>query len=180
MENKFKNKNKLLYKKLIEYKNSENLNDEINTTLIVIGATIQSYNLFSKGKILYKYKEITPISFGIEEFNNKINCMIKKGSQLPIKINKLFKFKKTKDDKININIYESEEEFSFKKRLITIANIDTKYIQNDTKEKDYVEIMIQFVLNQNSDLRVFILDSNTLKRKMECVINFEIVHDNNS
>ena len=180
LENIFKNKNKSLYKKLIEYKNCENLNDEINTNLIVIGATIQSYNLFSKGKILYKYKEITPISFGIEEFNNKIYCMIKKGSQLPIKINKLFKFKKTNDEKININIYESEEDFSFKKRLITIANIDYKFIQDNIKEKDYVEIMIQFVLNQNSDLRVFILDSKELKRKMECVINFEIVHDNNS
>ena len=180
LENIFKNKNKYLYKKLIEYKNCENLNDEINTNLIVIGATIQSYNLFSKGKILYKYKEITPISFGIEEFNNKIYCMIKKGSQLPIKINKLFKFKKTNDEKININIYESEEDFSFKKRLITIANIDYKFIQDNIKEKDYVEIMIQFVLNQNSDLRVFILDSKELKRKMECVINFEIVHDNNS
>ena len=40
--------------------------------------------------------------------------------------------------------------------------------------------MIQFVLNQNFDLRVFILDLNTLKRKMECVINFEIVHEYNS
>ena len=106
--------------------------------------------------------------------------MIKKGSQLPIKMNKLFKFKKTKDDKININIYESEEEFSIKKRLITNAVIDINFIPNDIKDKDYVKIMIQFVLNQNSDLRVFILDSKTLKRKMECVINFEIVHENNS
>ena len=180
LENIFKNKNKSLYKKLLEYKNIENLNNEINPNLIVIGATIQSYNLFSKGKILYKYKEITPISFGIEEFNNKINCMIKKGSQLPIKINKLFKFQKTKNDIININIYESEDEFSYKKRLITNANIDINFIKNEIKDKDYVEIMIQFVLNQNFDLRVFILDLNTLKRKMECVINFEIVHENNS
>ena len=106
--------------------------------------------------------------------------MIKKGSQLPIKINKLFKFQKTKNDIININIYESEDEFSYKKRLITNANIDINFIKNEIKDKDYVEIMIQFVLNQNFDLRVFILDLNTLKRKMECVINFEIVHENNS
>ena len=174
LENIYKNKNKSIYKSLLAYKNNENLSDEINSNLIVIGATIQSYNLFSKGKILYKYKEITPISFGIEESLNKIYCMIKKGSQLPIKINKLFKFQKSKNNIININIYESEEEFCFKKRIITSAMIDTKLIQNEIQDKDYIEIMIQFTLSQNFDLRVFILDPKTLKRKMECVINIEI------
>ena len=180
IQNIFKNKNKKLYEKLLENPINENIYDEINPNLIVLGAVIQSYNLFSnKEKTLYKYKEITPISFGIEGINNKIEFMIKKGSQLPIKTNKLIKFKRTNDKKVKINIYEGEEEYSYKNRLISNAEMDIENIENEMKSKDYVEIMIQFLLNQNFELRVFILDSKTSKRKMEFLINIDIVHDNN-
>ena len=180
IQNIFKNKNKKLYEKLLENPINENKYDEINPNLIVLGAVIQSYNLFSnKEKTLYKYKEITPISFGIEGINNKIEFMIKKGSQLPIKTNKLIKFKRTNDKKVKINIYEGEEEYSYKNRLISNAEMDIENIENEMKSKDYVEIMIQFLLNQNFELRVFILDSKTSKRKMEFLINIDIVHDKN-
>ena len=175
IEKIFRDKNKSLCKKLFE--NTENKTKEINSNFLVIGAAIQSYNLFSKEKVLYKYKEITPISFGIEGFNKKMIFMIKKGSQIPIKVNKKVKFLKTKEESININIYEGEEEYVNKNRLISEANVDTNNLKNEIQHKDYIEIMIQFIINQNFDLRAFILDSNTLKRKLECVINIDIVHE---
>ena len=173
----FKNKNKNIYEKLLERDNEDKI--ETNENFIAIGAAIQSYNIFSieKAKRLYKYKEITPISFGIEGLNKKMIFMIKKGDQLPIKVNKNMKFKITKEDIININIYEGEEEYSYKNRLISKANVETANLNDEIKVKDYVEIMIQFTLNQNYDLRVFILDTKSLKRKLECVINIDIIQE---
>jgi len=177
IESIFNSKNKSLCKKLFE--NPENKSKEINPYLTVLGAVIQSYNLFSKEKILYKYKEITPISFGIEGFNKKMILMIKKGSQIPIKVNKKVKFLKIKEESvnININIYEGEDEFVNKNRLISKAVVDTNNLKNEIEDEDCIEIMVQFIINQNFDLRAFILDSKTLKRKLECVINIDIVHE---
>ena len=172
LEKVFKNKNKYLYKKL--FGNTENKN---NSNLIVIGAAIQSYNLFVKEKTLFKYKEISPISFGIEGIDKKMIFMIKKGSQIPIKVNKNVKFLRIKGKSININIYEGEEEYACKNRLITKATIDTINLINEKKDKDYIEILLQFIINQNFDLRVFILDTKTLKRKLECVINIDIIQE---
>ena len=173
----FKNKNKHVYEKLLERDNDYKI--ETNENFIAMGAAIQSYNIFSieKVKRLYKFKEITPISFGIEGLNKKMIFMIKKGNQIPIKVNNNVKFKRTKEDKININIYEGEEEYSYKNRLISTAPIEITNFNDEIKGKDYIEIVIQFTLNQNYDLRVFILDTKTLKRKLECVININIVQE---
>ena len=126
--------------------------------------------------MLYKYKEISPISFGIEGINKKIIPMVKKGSQIPIKVNKNVKFL-IENEEIKINIYEGEEEYAYKNRLISEATIDITNLKDEKKEKDCIEIMVQFIINQNFDLRVFILDKKTLKRKLECVISIDIIQE---
>ena len=126
--------------------------------------------------MLYKYKEISPISFGIEGINKKIIPMVKKGSQIPIKVNKNVKFL-IENEEIKINIYEGEEEYAYKNRLISEATIDITNLKDEKKEKDWIEIMVQFIINQNFDLRVFILDKKTLKRKLECVISIDIIQE---
>ena len=162
-------KDKNLNRKLFEQKN---LNDD----LIVIGATIQSLNLFSteKERIIYKYKEIVPISFGIEGLDKNIIFMIKKGSQIPIKVDKLIKFE-ILNEKFNINIYEGDDECAFKDRILTQAVIDVKNLFEDKIDDNFIEIPIQFTINNKFELRVFILDTKTKKRKFECVINFDFI-----
>ena len=174
LSNIFKNKNNFIYKKLL-IENEE----EINQNLIVIGAAIQSYNLFSRKKeeILYKYKEISPISFGIEGIDKKIIFMIKKGNQIPIKVNKYVNFKIIKGEYININIYEGKEEYVYKNRLISKAIVGINNLNNEKRDKDSIKLLIQFIINQNFDLRVFILDTKTSKRKLECVINIDTIQE---
>ena len=106
--------------------------------------------------------------------------MIKKGSQLPIKVNKNVKFPKVKEGKeenIIINIYEGDEEFSYKNKLITKAILDTNIFKNEIHGDGYLEVLLQFIINQNFDLRVFILDNKTKKRKIECIINIDITQE---
>ena len=176
------NRNKSLYNKLFENNITDFKQKETNPNLIVIGAIIQSYNLFSKekGNFIFQYKEISPISFGVEDLNKNIVFMIKKGSQLPIKVNKNVKFPKVKEGKeenIIINIYEGDEEFSYKNKLITKAILDTNIFKNEIHGDGYVEVLLQFIINQNFDLRVFILDTKTKKRKIECIINIDITQE---
>ena len=148
----------------------------MNDDLIVIGATIQSLNLFSteKERIIYKYKEIVPISFGIEGLDKNIIFMIKKGSLIPIKVDKLIKFE-ILNEKFNINIYEGDDERAFKDRILTQAVIDVKNLFEDKIDDNFIEIPIQFTINHKFELRVFILDTKTKKRKFECVINFDFI-----
>ena len=182
----FKNKNNLLYKKLIA-ENKDNFENILtNPDYIVIGSVIQSYNLFSKEEKFnyinnkynkYKYSEITPISFGIEGLNKKMIFIIKKGDKIPIKSNKSIKLKINEKKNIDINIYEGEDKYVYNNRLISNVKIDINNLKNENNENienDTIDILVQFNLNLNFDLKVFILDNKTLKKKFECVINIVI------
>jgi len=173
----FKGKNNELFNKLANnkyFENDKNNNDIINEDYIVIGATLQSFNLYSDSMYKYKYTEITPISFGIEGLNKKMDFVIEKGSIIPKQVNKYVKIMKPKGECISINIYEGENEYVYKNRLISTASINIKNFQHEIS-KDYIEILIQFVINTNFDLNVFILDNKTFRRKFECIINIDIV-----
>ena len=100
--------------------------------------------------------------------------MIKKGSQIPIKVDKLIKFE-ILNEKFNINIYEGDDEHVFKDRILTQAVIDVKNLFEDKIDDNFIEIPIQFTINNKFELRVFILDTKTKKRKFECVINFDFI-----
>ena len=176
----FKSKNNELFNKLANNKyfgKDKNNNDIINEDYIVIGASLQCCNLYSNKINNYKIIEITPISFGIESLNKKMDFVIKKGSLIPTQVNKYVKIIRPKGEDISINIYEGEDEFVNNNRLISIFKINVKNLKNEKKEKDYIEILIQFIINQNFDLSVFILDNKTLKKKFECIINFDIVKE---
>ena len=174
----FKGKNNELFNKLANdkyFENDKNSKDIINEEYIVIGAALQCFNLYSNS-LKFKYMDITPISFGIEGLNKKMDFVIVKGSPIPNKVNKIVKIPKiNKGTCISINVYEGENEFVSKNRLISSAEINIKNFKNEKNEKNYIEILIQFIINNKFDLSVFILDSKTLKRKFECVINIDIV-----
>ena len=174
----FKGKNNELFNKLANNKYFENdisNNDIINEDYIVIGASLQSFNLYSNNINKYKFIEITPISFGIEGLNKKMDFVIERGNIIPKQVNKYVKIMKPKGDNISINIYEGEDEYVYNNRLISCANINIKNFKNEKNGKDYIEILIQFIINTNFDLSVFILDTKTLRRKFECIINIDIV-----
>ena len=171
----FKGKNNELFDKLTNSKYFQNDNDIINEDYIVIGATLQSFNLFSKIINKYKYIEMSPISFGIETLNKKMDFIIEKGNLIPKEINKSVKIPILQGTKININIYEGEDEFVSNNTFISSVEIDINNLKNEKKEKDYIEILIQFIIDANFNLNVFILDNKTLKRKFECIINIDIV-----
>ena len=52
-------------------------------------------------------------------------------------------------------------------------------IKNNLKMKlyvmTYIELLIQFELEQCCNLRVFILDPKTAKKRFECLINIDII-----
>ena len=41
--------------------------------------------------------------------------------------------------------------------------------------KDFIEILIQFEIDSNLNLCVYVLDVKTFKRRFECLINIDIV-----
>ena len=171
----FQGENNELFDKLTNNKYFQNDNDIINEDYIVIGATLQSFNLFSNKINMTKYIEISPISFGIECLNKKMDFIIEKGSIIPKQVNKYVKIPKQKGENIYINIYEGEDEFVYNNKLISSAGININNFKNENKENNYIEILIQFIINSNFNLRVFILDKKTLRQKFECIINIDIV-----
>ena len=95
----FKGKNNELFNKLANnkyFENDINNNDIINEDYIVIGASLQSFNLYSNTRNKYKYLEITPISFGIEGLNKKMDFVIERGNIIPKQVNKYVKIMKPK------------------------------------------------------------------------------------
>ena len=175
----FKGKNNELFNKLVNntiFENDRNNNDIINKDYIVIGASLQSFNLYSNNQInKFKYVEITPISFGIEGLNKKMDFIIKRGDSIPKEVNKKVKISKLEGDFIYINIYEGENEYVYNNQLISSAKIKIKNFKNEKIGNNFIEILIKFIINSNSDLSVFILDTKSLKRKFECIINIDIV-----
>ena len=174
----FKSKNNELFNKLannIYFENDINKKDYTNDDYIAIGASLQCFNLYENKFNNYKYIEITPISFGIEGLEKKMNFVIKRGSCIPIQVKKFVKIRKPVGDCIGINVYEGEDENVNNNRLISRADINIKNFRNEKKGKDYVEVLIQFIIDNNFDLNVFILDAKTLRRKVECIINIDIV-----
>ena len=166
-------KNDNVYNKLISY-NSYDYPEVENYT--IIGATLHSANLFSNEIKKYKFVDISPISFGIEGPNNFMDFVIKKGHIIPTKINKLVKIKKPKGNIICINVYEGENTMVFNNKLISKTNINIQNLNLKVEKnmKDYIEVLMEFVIDSNFNLSVFILDSKSLKKEFECIFNIDI------
>ena len=158
--------------------NKEIIQDIKNITNnnIIKGTVIQSFNL-SKESPLQILKNISPMSFGIDSFG-KMEFIIKKGTKIPNINNKCVKIKNDKNlKKLPINIYEGENEDVKRNRLISSISIDKIYIKNENIYEDFVELMIQFELDCYLDLKMFVLDTKTLKKRVECLIKIDVIKE---
>ena len=162
--------NRLLYNKLALSILSESDNDFYS----VIGAAIQANNLIAN-EPKYKLNDITPMSFGVETINGLMEFIIEKDTDIPVQKEKFVKIRNDDGQFIGIKIYEGEDNKVIKNRLISSANIDKKNFKAEKVGKNYIEILIQFEIDSNLNLYVYVLDVKTYKRRFECLINIDIV-----
>ena len=147
-----------------------NINDNNN---IILGSIIQSYNL-GQDSPLQILKNISPMSFGIDSFGI-MEFIIKKGDKVPYINNKKVKIKNDKNEKdVKINIYEGENREINKNRIIFCIEIDKSNFKKENIFDEYIELVIQFELDCYFNLKVFVLDNKNLKKRFECLINFDI------
>ena len=144
---------------------------------IAAGAAIHSYYI-SGTNSKYFLKDICPISFGIETLDGVMDFIIVKGEKIPIINQKFVKVKKNNEKSKNencleINIYEGENKEVNKNKLISCVNIEKKNFKNEKICNNYIELLIQFEIDNFFNLRVFVLEAKTLKRRFECIINFD-------
>ena len=175
--------NKDITKQLINIESMNDLpfyNDEnYEDYYIAAGAAIQSYNL---GTLVNKYilLDICPISFGIESLDGLMDFVIEKGDKIPKLNQKFIKIKRNNancknENFLEINIYEGENKEVNKNKLISCVNIDKKNFNNEKITNNYIEILIQFEIDKYFNLKVFVLEPKTLKRRFECLINIDII-----
>lgn len=167
----FKN-NKQIYNKLHEY-NFEN--DEF---YLVTGASLESMNNnLNYNYKKYIFKDICPISFGIENSSGDVDLIIKKGNKIPIIQKNLVKIYKNKNsDLVQIKICEIDNEN--KKIILSNTHIDIKNMKLIPKNKldnEFIELLFEFEIDENFNLSVFILDLTTFKRRFEFSINIDVV-----
>ena len=125
----------------------------------------------------YKLINITYSSLGIESINGLMEIVIQKGSNIPIKLNKYIKIKKTaKNFKniIDINIYEGENKFVKNNKLISSTSFDISNYNNEKNNENYIEVLFQFFIDSNYNLNVYIIDKNNFRRLFECLSNINI------
>lgn len=161
--------NRLLYNKL-----SSSQNDNDNDFYIVIGAALQAENLIIE-EPKYKISDITPLSFGVETINGLMEFVVEKGTNIPVQKEKFVKIKNDEEKFLEIKIYEGEDINVNKNRLISSANIDKRNFKMEKMGNDFIEILIQFEIDSNLNLCVYVLDVKTFKRRFECLINIDIV-----
>ena len=162
-----------LFKDNLEIKNYLN-NEYISEHNIIIGTTIQSLNLNLESPY-FIFKNISPISFGIDSFGT-MEFIIKKGTNFPVIKKKKVKIKSLKNEKeIKIKIYEGENIEINKNRIISYINIDKKHFKNEKISEDYIQLLIQFELDIYFNLRVFVLDYKSFKKRFECLINIDVI-----
>ena len=142
---------------------------------------ISSYNNnIINGTLKYSFsycilKNISPISFGVDSFG-KMEFIIKKGNKIPLFKNKLIKIKNIEEKKyLQIKVYEGENKEINKNRIISCINISKKNFKNEKICYDYIELLLQFELDEYYNLKVFVLDPKTTKKRFECLININII-----
>ena len=162
--------NRFLYNKL----SLPLLSDNDNDFYIVIGAALQSVNLVMK-EPKYIINDITPMSFGVETINGLMEFVVEKGTNIPVQKEKFVKIRNDGEQCLEIKIYEGEDNDVNKNRLISSANIDKRNFKTEKIGKDFIEILIQFEIDSNLNLCVYVLDVKTFKRRFECLINIDVV-----
>ena len=155
--------NKSIYDKLTNNNkkvNNNNLND-----YIIKGSLIQINNINMVVK-KYKFINITNSSLWIETKNGMMD-IIKKGSIIPLQINKFIEIKKNKNNFISLNIYERKKKNINNNKLILGHLIDSTNISS--QKEDYVELLIYFSIDINNILKIYVLDKKSLAKICEFI-----------
>ena len=163
----FKEKNKYVYNKLTK----NNIKNK-NNNYILKGALIHCFDKSNIYSNKFNIINISHSSIGVETLDEKIDFGIKKGDNIPIKINKFIKIKKNKNSNyIVINVFEGDNKSVNNNKLISSNNIDINNLICNKKEKEekYVELLFQFFIDSNYNLSVSILDKNTYNKQFECL-----------
>jgi L1 cell adhesion molecule like protein len=174
LKNLFKH-NRLLYNKLSNSSIISNINNDFYP---VIGGAIQSKNFLlsnnDKNQVL-SLNDIIPMSFGVETINGKMEFIIEKGINVPIQKNKYVKIKNDGGKYLEIKIYEGEDNNVVNNKLISSANIDKRNFKYEKVGNNYIEILLQFEIDTDLNLCVYVLDVKTMKKRFECLINIDII-----
>ena len=170
--------NKEIIQKLSLIEKRDNSIESYDDFFIVCGAGILSYNLNNiNSKCILN--DICPISFGIESLDGLMEFVVEKGTKIPVVNQKFIKIKKENENDKNenyleINVYEGENKEAYKNNLISCVNIDKRNFKNEKICNNYIELLIQFEIDKNFNLRVFVLEPINLKRRFECLVNIDI------
>jgi molecular chaperone HscA len=151
---------------------------------IVTGATMQALNN-SMIKPLYKFVDITSMNFGIETLNGLMDIIVPKGLKLPVQKIKYVKIKNNNGNNmensnhsnkyLEINIFEGDNKYVKNNRLISCANIDKRNFKEEKIGEGYIELLVEFEINNYSCLSVYVLDINNFQRRFECLTNLDMV-----
>ena len=151
---------------------------------ITIGATMQALNN-NMIKPLYKFIDITNMNFGIETLNGVMDVIVPKGLKIPVQKIKYVKIKNNENNEgenlnhlnkyLEINIYEGDNKFVKNNRLISCANIDKRNFKEEKIGEGFTELLVEFEINNYSNLSVFVLDVKNFKRRFECLTNLDMV-----
>ena len=156
--------NKIITQKL--FINDNNTSENLN---VIIGAILNCVNSNNKMQKI-KLNNISNFSFGVETLNGLMDFVIEKGSSIPIKVDKMIKVKKT-GSILCINVYEGENKYTKNNKLITRCCIDVNHFKNEIYEDGFYEVLLQFCVDSDNKLKIYILDKITKKKKFECLIN---------
>jgi molecular chaperone DnaK (HSP70) len=173
--NLFKN-NKIIVNKI---KESNFENDDF---YLVAGTGLEAMNHNLKNNLQkYIFKDICPISYGIENAIGEVDLIIKKGNKIPVVQKNFVKiFKNKNSDFLDIKICEINNEN--KKVILSHSKINGKNMKlfpldNKNKDGELVELLFEFEIDINFNLSVFILDKKTFKRRFEFSINIDVIKD---
>ena len=171
--------NKEIITKLSLIDKRDNFSEIYDDFFVVCGAGILSYNLNDiNSKCILN--DICPMSFGIESLDGLMEFVVEKGAKIPTINQKFIKIKKENENDKNenyleINVYEGENKEANKNNHISCVNIDKRNFKNEKICNNYIELLIQFEIDNNFNLRVFVLEPINLKRRFECLVNIDII-----
>ena len=151
---------------------------------ITIGATMQALNN-NMIKPIYKFIDITNMNFGIETLNGVMDIVVPKGLKIPAQKIKYVKIKSNENIEgenmnhlnkyLEINIFEGDNKYVKNNRLISCANIDKRNFKEEKVGEGFIELLVEFEINNYSSLSVYVLDVKNFKRRFECLTNLDMV-----
>ena len=155
------NSNQEIQSQLNEFiTNNSNINNNI-----ILGALIESFNLNLSFPFLI-LKKISFISFGVDSFG-KMEFIIEKGNKIPLIKNKYVKIKTEKNnEKLIIKIFEGENKDVDKNKIIKGIEIDKINFKHEKIYENYIELLIQFELDEYFNLRVLSLTQRLIKKDL--------------